>query len=65
MPQDCDWRIMTSKELIERSRALTRAGRYQVAQSKVAIAEARRIMASVHPDWSIRAKPRQSGDSWP
>jgi hypothetical protein len=63
MPRDWDWRILTSKELIERSRALTQAGRRQAAQSKVAIADACRIMASVRPDWSFRAKPRQSGDS--
>jgi hypothetical protein len=62
MPHDCDWHIMTSQELIQRSQALARESRVQVAQSKAAIAEARRIMALVRPDWSFRGKPPEADD---
>ncbi len=51
MSSDPNWHIEASYRLIEQSEKLTQSGREQVAQSRALIAEARRIMGLVRPNF--------------
>jgi hypothetical protein len=62
MIPDRAWQLELSWELIERTQALTRTARVQIAQSKATIADSRRIVASVAPATS-RASPPVLGDN--